>query len=168
MNGEVNGISINSRSSEKFTMKKILLSTVLLAFSSFLFAQEWVNKMMDPNVNFYEVQEAFNDHWGDKGYERGKGWKQYKRWEYNAATRTYPTGERNNSKTYFDGRQLVQKMNKNEAKSTSAWQPVGPTSWESQGWNPGLGRVNAIVEDPNDANTIYVVTPSGGLWKSEN
>jgi len=168
MNGEVNGISINSRSSEIFNMKKILLSTVLLAFSSFLFAQEWVNKIMDPNVNFYEVQEAFNDHWGDKGYERGKGWKQYKRWEYNAATRTYPTGERNNSKTYFDAWKLVQKMNKNEAKSTSAWQPVGPTSWASQGWNPGFGLVHAIVEDPNDANTIYVVTPSGGHWKSKN
>src|SRR5690554_1021838 len=135
-------------------MKNILLSAVLLAFSSFVFSQEWVNKMMDPAVNFYEVQEAFNDHWGDKEYERGKGWKQYKRWEYNVGVRTYPSGERNHSKDYFEAWKQVQKMNKSEAKSGSAWQPVGPTAWESQGWNPGLGRVNAIVVDPNDPNTI--------------
>lgn len=123
---------------------------------------------MDPDVNFYEVQDAFNAHWGDKGYERGKGWKQYKRWEYNVAIRTYPSGERNHSKAYFEAWKQVQKMNSKEAKSNSDWQPVGPTAWESQGWNPGLGRINAIAEDPNDANTIYAATPAGGLWKSEN
>lgn len=150
-------------------MKKILLTAVLLSFSSYLLAQEWVDKMMDPNVNFYEVQESFNEHWGEKGYERGKGWKQYKRWEHHVGARTYPTGERNHSKTYYEAWKQIQKMNKTEAKSTSEWQPVGPTSWnESPGWNPGLGRINAIIEDPNDANILYVTTPAGGLWKSEN
>ena len=149
-------------------MKKILFSVVLIGFTGFLSAQEWVNKMMDPDVNFYEVQDAFNQHWGDKGYERGKGWKQYKRWEYNVAARTYPTGDRNHSKEYFEAWKQVQKMNLNDVKSGSDWQPVGPTSWESQGWNPGLGRINAIVEDPSNPNTIYAATPAGGLWKSIN
>ncbi len=121
---------------------------------------------MDPNVNFYEVQESFNDYWDGKEYERGKGWKQYKRWEYNMAIRSYPSGNRNHSKEYFEAWKQVKKMNSSQQKSNSAWQPVGPVSWESQGWNPGLGRINAIVVDPNDASTIYVMTPAGGLWKS--
>ena len=123
---------------------------------------------MDPEVNFYEVQESFNAHWGDKGYERGKGWKQYKRWEYHTAPRSFPNGVRGHSKEYFEAWQKVEKMNQFQPKSNSSWQPVGPTSWVSQGWNPGLGRVNAIVEDPNNSNIIYVATPSGGLWKSVN
>lgn len=121
---------------------------------------------MDPEVNFYEVQESFNDHWGENGYERGKGWKQYKRWEYHTAPRSYPNGVRGHSKEYFEAWQKIEKMNQYQPKTNTAWQPVGPTSWVSQGWNPGLGRVNAISEDPNNSNIIYVATPSGGLWKS--
>jgi hypothetical protein len=37
--------------------------------------------MQDPNVNFYETQRAFNNFWENKDIEKGKGWKQFKRWE---------------------------------------------------------------------------------------
>ncbi len=150
-----------------FPMKKIFTTLVFLGFSIILFSQDWVNKLMDSEVNFYEVQESFNAHWGNTGYERGKGWKQYKRWEYHTAPRSYPDGVRNHSKEYFEAWQKVEKMNQYQPKSDASWQPVGPTSWENQyGWNPGLGRVNAIVIDPSNSNIIYVATPSGGLWKS--
>lgn len=147
-------------------MKKSLLSVVLVIFCSSLFGQEWVNKMLDPTVNFYEVQDAFYDHWGDKGYERGKGYKQFKRWEYKMEPRVYPTGERIDSRVYVDAWKKIKKMQNTLEKDNAEWEPVGPSSWNSVGWNPGLGRINAIIEDPNDANTIYVCTPSGGLWKS--
>lgn len=149
-------------------MKKSILLVVLSILSTSLFAQEWINKMLDQNVNFYEVQDAFYAHWQDKGYERGKGYKQFKRWEYAMEPRVYPSGNRINSKIYVQAYDQIQKMKSPLAKTNSEWQPLGPTSWTSQGWNPGLGRVNAITQDPNDANTLYVCTPAGGLWKSTN
>lgn len=147
-------------------MKKLFTSLVFISFSIFLFGQDWVDKLMDPEINFYEVQESFNTHWGESGYERGKGWKQYKRWEYHTAPRSFPSGVRGHSKEYFEAWQKIEKLNQIQPKTNSSWSPVGPTSWVSQGWNPGLGRVNAIVVDPNNASIIYVATPSGGLWKS--
>lgn len=147
-------------------MKKAILLFLLSILSTSLFAQEWINKMLDQNANLYEVQDAFYSHWQDKGYERGKGYKQFKRWEYAMEPRLYPSGNRINSKIYVQAWDKIQKMKPTLAKTNSEWQPVGPTSWISQGWNPGLGRINAITQDPNDVNTLYVCTPAGGLWKS--
>jgi hypothetical protein len=48
--------------------------------------------MQDPNVNFYETQRAFNNFWENKDIEKGKGWKQFKRWENFMEPRVYPDG----------------------------------------------------------------------------
>ncbi len=57
-------------------------------------AQNWVEMMQDPNVNFYEVQRSFNEYWQGKDLATAKGWKQFKRWEYFMEPRVYPTGKR--------------------------------------------------------------------------
>ncbi len=52
------------------------------------------------------------------------------------------------------------------------WQAVGPfsISTDSAATNlgVGLGRIEVIEIDPSDPNTIYVGTPSGGLWRTKN
>ena len=143
---------------------KYILSAVFLWMATIAFAQPWVEMMDDPNVNFYEVQKAFDEAWGDHGYERGKGYKQFKRWEFFTEQRVYPSGNRDLAEKFWMGAQQAQAIPGKEAKSQSLWQPVGPVQWESIGWNPGLGRINAITVDPNDASKIYASTPSGGLW----
>ena len=47
--------------------KRILFSSLaVLAMSvNTAFSQTWVEKMQDPNVNFYDVQQAFNDYYKD-------------------------------------------------------------------------------------------------------
>jgi PKD repeat protein len=42
----------------------LALSAFALVFSQTISAQTWVEKMQDPNVNFYEVQKAFNAYFG--------------------------------------------------------------------------------------------------------
>ena len=59
-----------------------------------LSAQEWVELMDDPSVNFDEVKTAFQQAWGNAPYVRGKGYKQYKRWENYMEERTFPHGKR--------------------------------------------------------------------------
>mgnify|MGYP001182677451 CR=1 FL=1 len=46
-----------------------------------MFSQDWVDKMEDATENFYITQDAFNQYWENRTIEKGKGWKQFKRWE---------------------------------------------------------------------------------------
>jgi len=55
-------------------------------------SQEWVRMMEDPNANFYDIQQKFEEHFKDKKIEKGSGWKQFKRWEYFMEPRVYPSG----------------------------------------------------------------------------
>ncbi len=59
-------------------MKKLLL---ILLLPCFMYPQSWIDKMQDPSQNFYDTQKEFNDFWENKIIEKGKGWKQFKRWE---------------------------------------------------------------------------------------
>ncbi|MFI5204534.1 MAG: hypothetical protein ACHQF2_08575, partial [Flavobacteriales bacterium] len=67
-------------------MKKIYL----LLIAAFLFngtgktqTTNWFEMMADPGVNFYTVKSAFNSYFATQdSTEKGKGWKQYKRWEW--------------------------------------------------------------------------------------
>ena len=51
-------------------MKKTVLFSLCVVFTFFVnktSSQTWVEQMQDPNVNFYDVQKAFNDYY--KNYE---------------------------------------------------------------------------------------------------
>jgi photosystem II stability/assembly factor-like uncharacterized protein len=145
----------------------------LLVFGSLmivnaLIGQHWLQKSND--LNFYQIQEKFNTFWDDRTYEKGKGYKQFKRWEYFMEQRVYPQGKIPNSAIVFDE---FKKFKKQEStsnalqKSNGSWQPIETTSWiAAGGWNPGLGRVNVITVDPANDSIIYIGTPAGGLWKS--
>jgi len=61
----------------------------------------------------------------------------------------------------------------------NAWQSIGPAplleEYQNNDPNTGQavrttasGRMTAITFDPNNANTIYVATAGGGVWKSTN
>lgn len=149
-------------------MKNLFLACVFLIASISCEAQSWVNLMTDDEVNFYEVKEAFEEEWEDKAYTKGRGYKQYKRWEYFMEPRVYPSGNRLSGTHLINALKLTNKMQGPQMKSDQPWTPVGPTSWTGFGWNPGLGRVNATYVDPTNSSKIYVATPAGGLWKSED
>ena len=71
-------------------MYRILLIFIVLPFLTF--SQNWVDMMQDPSNNFYQTQNAFNSFWEGKTIEKGKGWKQFKRWENFIEQRVYPDG----------------------------------------------------------------------------
>lgn len=132
-------------------------------------AQEYVRLMEKQDANFYDIQEAFYEHWKNKPYEKGKGWKQFKRWEYFMEPRVYPSGRITNPGLVYE--EFVKFKSKYTSpkttnNKTANWTPLGPTNWNSIGWNPGIGRINAITVDPNNPNIIYVGAPAGGCWKS--
>lgn len=139
----------------------------LFSFIHFSSAQDWSQKMMDPSVNFYDVQQSFNQYWAGKTIEKGKGWKQFKRWEWFMEPRVFPTGDRAtllnaaaNYKVYRDSIQML------KAPLPGNWTFLGPGTVPTGGG--GAGRVNCIRFDPANSNNIFIGTPAGGLWKSTN
>ncbi|MDF1673914.1 MAG: T9SS type A sorting domain-containing protein [Vicingaceae bacterium] len=153
-------------------MKKHLFLIFISAFFCQLsFTQEYVRLMENQNSNFYDIQNAFNQHWDDKEYVKGKGWKQFKRWEWFMEPRVYPSGKLPNPALVYNEYKKFKKTyspKKQQNNKSANWTPLGPTNWNSIGWNPGIGRINSVTVDPNNSNIIYVGTPAGGCWKSTN
>ena len=48
--------------------------------------------MFSPENNFFVTQENFESFWDEKTIEKGKGWKQFKRWEAFMAPRVNQDG----------------------------------------------------------------------------
>jgi photosystem II stability/assembly factor-like uncharacterized protein len=159
-------------------MKRLLSVLMILLFSIVtLFAQEpkqeaWVQMMLNPNSNFYDVQDAFYSYWKNKTIEKGKGYKQFKRYEEFMKPRVYPTGYLPNEIIVEELSKLVNQKSQNKsAVMAGNWTALGPTTVPVNGLgyqSAGIGRVNCIRFDPQNINNIWVGTPGGGLWKTTN
>ncbi len=134
-------------------------------------AQRWI-EAADKTHNFFIARDSFNAEWEGKEYERGKGYKQFKRWEYFMERRVSPTGELPDPGAAWKAR--MEFLNGENAEKSSlppslTWTPLGPTDWlANTGNSPGNGRINVVVQDPVDANKVYIGASSGGLWRSTN
>ena len=124
--------------------------------------------MQDPSVNFYDVQKEFNDYWQNRTIEKGKGWKQFKRWENFIRPRVYPDGVQNPHLLMEEYINMQNANNMYRMMPPNVWTQVGPSNvpLESSGRKRGIGRVNSIAFHPTDVNTLYVGAPAGGFWKS--
>jgi len=129
---------------------------LLLFFAFFtvqLFGQSWTDLMYDTSASFFDVQKAFYDEWENKPYERGKGYKQFKRWEHFMQQRLDENGKLNQSwiVEHFQNKEqlgvmLMPSINQNSSLTTPSWQIVGPTTIPNRnatwGGTRGIGRVN--------------------------
>lgn len=127
----------------------------------------WIEWMQDPEINFFDVQAAFNAYFEGRDLTKIKGWKPYKRWEYRMLEgKILPDGTRRPEDHVL--REYEKYMAKNPGARSLAgnWTSLGPfTIPEGKGYK-GLGRLNAIAFDPSDPDIIWVGAPSGGLWKT--
>lgn len=155
-------------------LQRLLIATLLTtAFVASLSAQPWMKVpyiyKSKQEANFYEIQHAFNSWWGDKPYEKGKGYKQFKRWEYITEPFCFPDGQMPKASRFIDAYyRAVEDAGKDKNPEQANWTPMGISTWSNgySGYNPGNGRVNNIAEAPGDSNTLYVASASGGVWKT--
>ncbi len=137
-------------------------------------AQTWVNKMQDTSENFYSIQQEFNSYWQNKPYERGKGYKAFRRWEWFTEPRVYPTGDMklaSRAKAFEEFQKYLiqnpsaaQKIRSANASLTSGnWTSMGPYGSPIGG---DAGRITFIRFMPGNLNTIFVGTGAGGMWES--
>ena len=144
-------------------MRIFIIAIVCLLFCT-LQAQErsWEQKMGNPNVSFFEVQDDFYKYWNSQEIPSGAGHKPFKRWEYLMETRVDKDGFFNPIHTIREGEKFASKFP--TYKNNNPWTILGPTN-EPNG-NNGIGRINVIQVHPDNPDTIYVGTPAGGLWFS--
>ncbi len=136
----------------------------LFSLSAAAQSPSYVEMMNDPSVNFYDVVDAFNQHWEGKSVEKGRGWKQFKRWEAFMEPRVYPSGNRPAPQSLYQGYLAgVQGTATASTGGLGNWSIVGPFDGN---YLNGIGRVNVIAFHPTQPNTLYAGAPAGGLWKS--
>ena len=154
-------------------LRLFLILIIFSIFSESLFSQAWLKgieeskKASGQSMNFYDVQNAFNSYWADKKIEKGKGWKQFKRWENFMEPRIYPEG----NLTLPDLWTQWEENLKNSNSNSSSWSALGPFTIPeklSGEGKAGMGRINSIAFHPSNQNIFYVGSPSGGLWKTVN
>lgn len=160
---------------QSYHMKTSQLRTILLAIlllgTTQVPAQDWTKKMQKNDANFYDIKKSFNAYWKGRAYERARGFKQYKRWEYFWEKRVLPNGEfpqagikQTEWKKYLQKHPELTNGNAHRTTGSGNWTPLGPSS--SPGGYQGVGRINCVGFHPSNANIFYVGTPAGGLWKT--
>lgn len=164
-------------------LRKLLFLFVFLFVTTAIHAQDWVNKMNDPSVNFYDVQSSFNKYWKkeerkekfknffsfhNSSEEENEGLILYKRWEYFVAPRVYPSGDRslllNNAKELE--KSITSHSYKSSRQAGGNWKPLGAFTVPTGGG--GAGRLNCVRFHPGNPNKLYAGAPVGGLWVSNS
>jgi len=158
-------------------MKKLLLTGILLVFiTGFGFTQtngndhqkdmKWSKYMTRTEASFTDLQQSFSTYWKDRPYVKGKGYKQFKRWENYMTNRVYPSGDLTLPSSNYH-RFLEWKQENVDAlgQGKTSWTSVGPTR-KPTGDDTGVGRLNMVRFDPTNTDIMYVGAPDGGLWKS--
>ena len=151
-----------------FSFSRVIFS--VLAFLFLVTAQgqtrypAYIDKMNDPSVNFYDVVDSFNEYWEGQSVEKGRGWKQFKRWEAFMEPRVYPSGNRPSPQVLYQGYTAgAQGTSTASVGGIGNWSLVGPFNGNSL---DGIGRVNVLAFHPTQTNVLYAGAPAGGLWKS--
>ena len=143
----------------------LLIAVISFSFASTVSSQSWSNTMLDTNLSFDVKSNIINSYWDTQTYEKGKGYKQYKRWEYFMQFRTNNKGQFNsNIDRISDYRKIQATINQQKSIGTAGkWTQIGPFG-PSNG--TGSGRTNCIDFHPTNNSIILVGAPSGGIWRS--
>lgn len=150
-----------------------LLSFLFLAGNSW--SQEYKEMIIKGTYTVQEIQAKAEAYFTTAGNERGTGYKPYKRWEYNASRNIDDNGmlktpefyynELENYNRYLNSNNIISRM------TQGTWEEVGPTYWSnnnSNGWNPGVGRITSVSVENANRNHIIVGADTGGVWKTVN
>ena len=158
-------------------MRKILLIIFVvncsISFAQFNETAPWmdaVEKKQNDDATIDEIKNAFETYWENRDHKkRGSGYKPFMRWENHWRNKVDSTGYLiTPQQMWKEWEKKNNHVSRNSIQNAvSNWEPLGPYSHTNTGsWSSGQGRVNVVVVDPSNANTLYIGAPAGGIWKS--
>lgn len=153
----------------RFNLTSLAILAVSFGFQAE--AQKW-KTLLSEGAPYSEVVSTFEKEWGDKPYERHQGFKPYYRyknfWEPRLTSRGEIPSKRAMYQAQAEYMSAIQPLVTGD-EDAGFWRTEGPFNHvNTASWSHGQGRVNVVVEDPNDPNTIYIGAPDGGLWRSSD
>ncbi len=145
----------------------ILLFLGVLSISSAMAQQSpsWTELMLEDNPNYYKVLEAYDNYWQGKEKVKHSGHVQFERWRYNVEPRVQQDGSIRSVKDIM--RASKEYYSNHASRSANGnWVEIGP--WEEENYSRGVGRLSHIAFHPNNKNVMFIGTPAGGIWKTED
>ncbi len=151
--------------------RKILLLVSFIVGFTTAYSQEYLEMIEAETYSVQEIVNSAESYFEDKDKGRGSGFKQFKRWEYNAKRLMNEEGfltkidvklsEIENFNAYLNS------TSGNRQALTDNWEELGPTNWNAtNSWNPGVGRITGIAIDHANENHIIIGANTGGVWKT--
>ena len=140
---------------------------LLSLWGTSLHSQDWVDLIRSSEADFRQAQQVFDEDWDNREYEKGNGYKQFKRWEnfiiprMDKYGRYDPTAAWNRFARYRAARGP-------NAREAGSWEPLGPVRPPGDSNSSGIGRIDCIAFHPQDSSIYWVGAPSGGLWQTTN
>ena len=151
---------------------KVFLFSFLIFSCIISYGQVPYKVMMEDNsFNFYEVVEAAESYFDEHPKGKGSGWKGYQRWKWANEYKFYPSGDRTQAIPNFAENEFENfRANNAQQKAfyNAGWRDLGPYSVDSitGHYSAGLGRVEDFYVNPNNTQTIYLGSRSGGFWRT--
>jgi photosystem II stability/assembly factor-like uncharacterized protein len=156
-------------------MKSSYNRLVAILFSILLYhaanAQEYTTMISSGTYSLSDIQKSATEYFAIVGKNKGSGYKQYKRWEYNAKRMADEQGFLKSDESFVREWEkynaLQNSLGNSATRSNDFWEELGPTyNVNSTSWNPGHGRITSFAIDPQSENHIIVGAETGGVWKS--
>lgn len=150
-------------------LKSLLLNLLILAIFISVLPEKSFSQI-DKNPNYNEIKDNYESNFKSINPDRKKGNKWLYRWLWDNRYDIKPDGQQKQL-PYFIGYDQTQKSNSNRLQAKSAWIPLGPDK-EVPTYEPrsghGIGRVNCVAFHPTNPDILWIGTPGGGVWKTEN
>lgn len=153
----------------KSFLNLVIASLFLLQYS--VNAQSFLSNTQNRALSFKELQLQFEAYKKANDLKTTKGWKSFKRYEYEMQLHTNGRGEPDGFEDYINAALERTQFQAAKGAATGVWAPYGTSSvpTNSLGYAPnGIGRINCVAFHPTDTNTYYVGVAQGGLWKTTN
>lgn len=112
-------------------MRKVYFLFSLLMVSSLSWSQEYKRMIEAGTYSVFEIKAEADAYFEIVGTDRGKGYKPYKRWEYQAFRNMDENGMLKSPQYYFNelenyNNYLNQNSETSRASAQGNWEPMGP------------------------------------------
>lgn len=150
---------------------KSLLIVALFAGASTMHSQEYLQMIEEGTYSVQEIVANAEDYFADKDKGRGTGYKQFKRWEYNANRlmneEGYLRSVKENIAEWERYNAYLNETAQSRPSLVDNWEELGPANWNATtSWSPGVGRITAISVETSNHDHIIVGANTGGVWRT--
>ena len=121
-----------------------------------------------------DIENAFDVYWEGKDYtKKGSGYKPFKRWANHWQDYLQEDGTIAPPAVLWEAWERKQESESQQPplgvpdSNLINWSNPGPSVVTNSSVSiSGQGRLNTVIKDPNNPQTLYVGAPAGGIWKS--